>query len=71
MRFTDGSGLASLEYLAATGTDAVGSPLTIGVTIDDYVEQASRPKTVGPTWQQLGFTPAGIHAVISSTGEFS
>jgi hypothetical protein len=70
-RFTDGSGRASLQYVADAGTDANGDPLTVDVTIDNYVEQHSGEKTVGPTWQDLGFTRTGLRDAIAGTGAFS
>lgn len=71
MAFTDGSGRADLQYVADAGTDADGAPLTVDVWIDNYVEQSSGDKTVGPTWREVGFTKAGLRAAIADSGVFS
>ena len=41
------------------------------VDIDNYVEQGSGQKLVGPTWQELGFTRAGLRTAVTDTGAFS
>lgn len=71
IRFTDGSGRVSLQYVADAGTDPDGQALTVVVTVDNYVEQASGSKAVGPTWHDLGFTRGGLRDAIAGTGVFS